>query len=94
MRTMYDVSAFLDRFNRKSELTATLTQLLGVWQRMDSRGFPDQALQTEANQLEHTLRSEFSLSAEDIQAINDNEEAFRSHLRHPSRPRTSKEAQL
>ncbi len=93
MRTMYDVPAFLDRFNRKSELTVTLTQLLGVWQRMDSRGFADQALQTEANQLEHTLRSEFGLSAKDIEIIRNNEEAFRSHLCHPSRPRSSKEAQ-
>ena len=93
MQTMYDVSAFLGRFDRKSELTETLTQLLNVWQQMDSRGFPDQTLQNEANQLEHTLRSEFSLSPEDIQIISDNEEAFRSHLRHPSRPRTNKEAQ-
>lgn len=89
MQTMYDVSAFLERFGNNPKLATTLIELLDVWQQIDEdeHGFPDQTLQQRANQLIGAICSEFGLTKADLQTINDHEEAFRSHLRHPSRPR-------
>lgn len=87
MQTMYDVSAFLKRFNRSGELSTALVELLDVWQEADEHGFGNQNLQERANRLADTICSEYGLTKADIAIINDHEDAFRSHLRHPSRPR-------
>jgi hypothetical protein len=87
MQTMYDVSAFLKRFDHHTELSTALIELLDAWQEADEHGFGNQSLQERANTLADSIRSEYGLTKADIEIINDHEDAFRSHLRHPSRPR-------
>jgi hypothetical protein len=87
MQTLYDVSAFLKRFDHRTSLATALIELLDVWQEADGHGFGDQSLQEKANKLVDSICSEYGLTKADIEIISDHEDAFRSHLRHPSRPR-------
>ena len=91
MSEMYAVSEFLQRFGNSPELIADLIALLDIWQQVEEHGFMNQALQHEANTQVQMIRTKYGLSADDIIIIDDNEEAFRAHLSHPSRPQVNKE---
>lgn len=84
---MYDVSLFMKRFGNQPELSTRLVELLDVWQEADEHGFIDKSIQTHAYDLARQICDKYGLSPDDIRIINDNEEAFRAHLRHPSRLR-------
>lgn len=92
MSKIPDISDFLHRFSNMPELTADLILLLDTWQQAEEHGFRNHSLQQAASDQVQKMRSKYGLSAEEMIAISDNEEAFRTHLSHQSHPHNTTQA--